>query len=104
MVDRSYRLLGLMWDDSRRTHLEQSEFKSLAGYDQNDTRLVYDDEKSHLKVLSICDQYFLLAAAWVENIYNDFKTSNYQMKINPSAKVCSFHLLIFWVSANVVNL
>ena len=51
MVDRSYRLLGIMWEDSRRIHTEQSDFKSLAGYDQNDTRLVYDDEESHRKVL-----------------------------------------------------
>ena len=50
MIDRSYRLLGIMWEDSRRIHLEQSEFKSLAGYDQNDSRLVYDDEDAHQKV------------------------------------------------------
>lgn len=43
-VDRSYRLLGIMWEENKRLHEEQSQFRSLAGFLENDRRLKYNDE------------------------------------------------------------
>ena len=100
-----YRLLGIMWSDSKLIHMEQSDFKSLAGYTNNDGRLVYDDEILHQKVSVNSYHLSFQAADWFESIYDDFKSDSfkhYKMIIKHPTIVC-LSCICFYILAQTTS-
>ena len=54
MVDRNYRLLGIMWEENVRCNTEALTYRSLAGFLENNKRLDYSDAGRRQMV----DQFF----------------------------------------------
>ena len=97
MVNRNYRLLGIMWEENRRLHTETVEYRSLSGYLDNNKRLDYSDP-ARQQLVSLFIFIICQSAEWFAQLLNQFETStfnHYRITMKTTGKVfLSFYLLL----------